>query len=119
MGLFTDVINTIRGGAPDRAASAIMAEVVKAVEATGKKGSITLKLDISKLKGGETEMEVKASISHKTPTEDIPMGIFYPDEKGGLFRTDPRQLTFEGKLAEDGKTVNLASRRMGASGDDI
>jgi hypothetical protein len=117
MGIFTDVINTMRQGAAERAASRALAEVVKAVNLTGKKGTITLKLTISKLKGGDTETEVKAEVAFKAPQEDIPMGIFYPDEKGELHRTDPRQLTMLNEGND--RTINLSARRMGASGDDI
>lgn len=117
MGLFNDVIATMRGGAVDRSTSQVLAEVVKAVQLTGKKGSVTLKLDISKLKGGDTEIEVKASVNYKAPSEDIPMGIYYPDDKGLLHRTDQRQLTMLNEGND--RTINLSSRRMGVSGEDI
>lgn len=118
MGITTDVLSTMRGGAAARAADKLLREVVQAVEATGKKGSLTIKLDIGKLKGGETELEIKATLKHNLPVEDIPMGIYYPDKTGGLHREDPRQLEFFSD-DKDGKTIDLASRRMGASGDDL
>ena len=118
MGITTDVLSTMRGGAAARAADDLLKEVVKAVEANGKKGSITIKLDIGKLKGGDTELEIKASLKHSVPVEDIPMGIYYPDKDGSLHREDPRQLELIGD-GEDGKPISLSARRMGVSGDDL
>lgn len=116
MGITTDVLSTMRGGAAARSADELLKKVVQGVEATGKKGSITIKLDIGKLKGGDTELEIKATLSHKVPVEDIPMGIYYPDKDGSLHREDPRQLTFD----DDGKTINMAARRMNSvSGSDL
>lgn len=116
MGLITDVLATMRGGAADRAASELLAKVALAVTETGKKGSVTIKLDVEKLKGGDTELQIKATLNYKAPLEDIPMGIYYPDKDGKLHREDPRQMSF----IEDGKTVNLTARRMaGVTGDDL
>lgn len=116
MGLVTDVLATMRNGAADRAASEILAKVVQAVEATGKKGSVTIKLDINMLKNGDGEKEVKATISHKMPSEDIPVGIYYSDEEGQLYRDNPRQITME----LDSTVSNLSDRRFaGASGKDL
>lgn len=120
MGITTDVLSTMRGGAAARQADALLKDVVKAVEATGKKGSITIKLDIGKFKGGDTELEIKATLKHSVPVEDIPMGLYYPDKDGSLHREDPRQLEFD-DVSGDGKTINLSARRMGVgvTGDDL
>lgn len=119
MGHTSDTLATVRGGAASRAADELLKAVVEAVQKTGKKGSVGIKLEISMLKDGDTEMEVKVKLSHSVPVADIPMGIYYPGKDFTLEREDPRQLTFDGEMSGDGKTVNLAARRVGASGDDI
>jgi hypothetical protein len=119
MGHTTDVICTMRGGAAARTADAALRKVVEAVEATGKKGSITIKMTIAPLKGGDTELDVDISITNSIPVESIPKGIFYPKD-GELVRDDPRQLTLDGTINSDGKTIDIASRRFnGATGNDI
>lgn len=109
MGLATDILGSMRNGAADRAASDLFTKVVQAVQTTGKKGSVTIKFDIGKMKGGDTEIEIKASLSHKVPTEDIQVGIYYPDENGGLHRTDPRQLSF---IDRGDNVIDASSRRI-------
>lgn len=114
MGHTSDTLATMRGGAASRAADELLRKVVEAVQATGKKGSVTVKFEISMLKDGDTEMEVKAKLAHSVPVADIPMGIYYPGKDFSLEREDPRQ----SKLEFDG-TVNLAERRVGVSGSDL
>lgn len=109
----TDIICTTRGGHAARTADAALKMVVDAVEATGKAGSITIKMVIAPMKGGDTELEVDFKITQSIPVETIPKGIFYPDH-GKLVREDPRQLTFD-----DSKTIDLSARRVGVTGDDI
>lgn len=116
MGILSDVIATMRGGSADRTGSDLLAKVVQAVQASGKKGSLTVKIEIGMLKGGDTEMEIKASLASKVPSADIPMGIYYADDKGNLHRDNPKQISM---LDDDGKTINLSARRMGVSGDDL
>lgn len=118
MGITTDVLSTMRGGAAARAADDLLKKVVQAVEATGKSGSVTIKLQIGKMKGGDTELEVKAKLAHSLPVEDIPVGFYYPTKDGSLVREDPRQLELMGDT-DDGKTITLAARRMGVTGNDL
>lgn len=120
MGLATDVLSTMRNGAADRAMSELLAQVALAVQQTGKKGSVTLKLDVGKLKGGDTELEIKASLKSSLPHEDIPVGIYYSDDKGVLTRNDPRQATMFDADTPNGRVMTIAGRRMaGVTGDDL
>lgn len=116
MGILSDVIATMRGGSADRAGSDLLAKVVQAVQATGKKGSVTVKIDVAMLKGGDTEMEIRTLFKPNIPVADMPMGIYYADDKGNLHRDNPKQLSM---LGDDDKTIDLRARRMGVSGDDL
>lgn len=93
MAEFAEAVATMRGGAADRAASAALAKVVEAVRATGKAGSVTLKIAIAPLKDGDGELEIKAKIGMTLPAEDIKSAIYYADENNKLVRIDPRQMT--------------------------
>jgi hypothetical protein len=67
-----------------------LAEIVQAVVETGKKGSLTLKLDISLNKDGET-LTVSDSVTAKVPDHDTKPSIFYADGNGNLSRNNPSQ----------------------------
>lgn len=93
MAEFAETVSTMRGGAADRAASAALKKLVEAVRATGKGGTISLKIAIAPLKDGDGELEVKAKIGLTLPAEDIKSAIYYADDKNALIRTDPRQMS--------------------------
>lgn len=93
MAEFAETVSTMRGGAADRAASAALKKLVEAVRATGKGGSVSLKITIAPLKDGDGELEVKAKIGLTLPAEDIKSAIYYADDNNVLIRTDPRQMT--------------------------
>lgn len=105
MGMFTEILLGMRQGAADRSASEHMQRVGAAVLATGKKGSVTLKMTIGMMKGGETETTIDIDITSKLPSEGVPTGIYYLDEEGKFHRADPRQLKMEleKQKAEDAK----------------
>lgn len=117
MGHTSDTLATMRGGAASRAADILLARVVEQVQATGKKGTVTIKIEISMLKDGDTEMEVHCKLSHSVPAADIPKGIYYPGKDFTLSREDVRQASLE----FNDKTIDLTARRVNnsATGDDI
>lgn len=92
----TDVLSQIRGGAALKEAGAELADVVRAVKATGKKGSITLKIDIEPDKTDDTVVTFQPDLTIKKPKKPFAKGIFYFDEKtGNVSREDPRQLEMQ------------------------
>lgn len=109
MGMFTDILLGMRQGGGDRLASELLTQVGEAVLRTGKKGSVTVKIGIEMLKDGENETKVTIDVAHKIPTEGLPAGIYYLDDKGGLHRADPRQLDMIEKAREagDGKVTEI------------
>lgn len=69
-------------------------EVVAAVIEHGKKGSVTLKLDVSPSKDGMTVF-VTDDVKANKPKADRGGSIMFPDAKGNLHRSDPNQMRLE------------------------
>lgn len=69
-------------------ATEALAAVVKACRATGKKGSLTIKLTI---RPTSTEMMVTDDVDPNIPKADSAACVFYDTEDGLLSRTDPDQ----------------------------
>ncbi len=87
----TDVLRDIRRGKVVDRATEMLAEVVRAVDETGKAGELTIKLSIKPEKGGGVIKTISAKVTAKRPEGDLPEGIFYSDRDGDLHRTDPAQ----------------------------
>lgn len=87
----TDVLRDIRKGRAVDQATRLLAEVVRAVDETGKGGEVTLKLKIKPEKGGGSAKTITCEVKAKKPEADIPDAIFYSDPDGDLHRTDPAQ----------------------------
>lgn len=81
-----------QGAVVDEMGDAI-ANVVRAVAATGKKGEVVLKLAIS-AKGDQ--IVVEDAIVEKPPKPARGLSLFYATEDGVLSRKDPRQPELSG-----------------------
>lgn len=91
MKLITDILRDIRRGAPVEEATMRLAEIVRAVDETGKPGSITITLTVKPAKHGGPEKTIQAEVKAKKPIADIAPAIFFSDEEGDLHRIDPTQ----------------------------
>ncbi len=87
----TDILRDIRKGMVAEAAGEELAQVVRAVTATGKPGSLTIKLTVKPQKGDNEQVVISSKLSATTPTADMPEAIFFADMEGDLHRNDPRQ----------------------------
>lgn len=87
----TDVMREIRKGRIVDKASEMLADVVHAVDETGKAGSITIKLTVKPEKGGGSQKTISAKLTATKPEEDLPEAIFFSDTEGTLHRNDPDQ----------------------------
>lgn len=87
----TDILRDIRKGMVAEAAGEELAQVVRAVTATGKPGSLTIKLTVKPQKGDSEQVVISSKLSATTPTADMPEAIFFADGEGDLHRNDPRQ----------------------------
>jgi hypothetical protein len=91
MRLITDVLRDIRKGRPVEEASMALADVVRAVDETGKEGSVTIVLKVKPAKHGGPEKTLLAEVKAKKPIAEIAPAVFFSDAEGDLFRIDPRQ----------------------------
>lgn len=75
--------------------SIALQDLVVAVEETGKKGSLVLTINVSKMKNVSKALAVTDVVNLKAPALDRPAQIFFPDRDGNLRRDDPDQLSFD------------------------
>lgn len=105
-----DVLSQIKGGAAIHDAAKDLNELVRAVKATGKSGTLTIKLTVEPDKADDTVCTIQPDVTLKLPKKARAKAIFYIDDKtGDLTREDPRQtqmkLEREETLKEQGATA--------------
>ena len=71
MRLITDVLRDIRKGRPVEEATMALADVVRAVDETGKEGSVTIALKIKPAKHGGPEKTLVCEVKAKKPIAEI------------------------------------------------
>lgn len=91
MRLITDILRDIRKGRPVEEATLALADVVRAVDETGKAGSVTITLTVKPAKHGGPEKTLIAEVRAKKPIAEIAPAIFFSDSEGDLHRHDPAQ----------------------------
>lgn len=79
-----------RGRVIDEAA-VLLQDVVRAVKDSGKKGRLTITVDVAPMKGNDAALLVSANATAKLPPSEPIAGAFFPDVDGNLLRDDPRQ----------------------------
>lgn len=98
----TDTLRHIGGGVFIDTASDKMAELVNAVDASGKAGKLTLEVTVKKATRGGA-MHITGKVTLKKPAEDAMEAMLFATPEGNLVADDPRQQ----KL--DLKSVNPAA----------
>lgn len=88
-----ELLTQIRKGKCLTEAQQKLQEVVKTCRATGKKGELTLKLQVKP--GAHGEMHITGTSEFKAPKADVTASLFYDDEQGALLRDDPKQIALE------------------------
>tara|TARA_R110002167_G_scaffold91458_1_gene246128 strand:+ start:192070 stop:192435 length:366 start_codon:yes stop_codon:yes gene_type:complete len=83
-----------RGGLNDELTEELAA-VVKAVRDSGKKGEVTLKLNVALMKGTEDTVIIGSTVTAKVPQLDRPSTIMFSTFDGDLLRDDPRQISMD------------------------
>lgn len=92
---FASVLLEIGKGTLHARLSEQLAEICAAVTETGKKGQLTLKIDVKPMPKADRNILVVTGASvAKTPEADeaSPTSVFFADDTGNLSRNDPRQL---------------------------
>jgi hypothetical protein len=87
----TDILRDIRKGKAVDLASQRMAEIVQAVDETGKPGELTITIKVKPEKRGGSQKVIQVGVKAKIPEVDLPEGVFFSNEEGDLLRTDPAQ----------------------------
>lgn len=87
---FVAVLNQLRRGAAVVDASEGLAEVVKAVRKTGKKGKLTITITVVPLNKGAA-VDIVDEVNTKLPKPNMGSSLFFADDDGALMRNDPRQ----------------------------
>lgn len=88
---FTDVLRDIRKGKVVDAASEELAELVRAVLDTEKKGKLTLELTVAPQGKGDNAVCVSVKLKTAKPQASLPDALFFADLDGDLLRDDPTQ----------------------------
>lgn len=117
MRLITDVLRDIRQGRVVDAASEELAELVKAVQDTGKPGALNLKITITPQGKSDNAVIVGCDISIKAPRASLPDALFFADIDGDLLKDDPTQ----SRMFADAESINprtgeIRPSRTGAKG---
>ena len=79
-------------------------DLVAAVRATGKKGSLTLKLTVAPHSNGDdVTLTLADDVTLKVPRAERGSSIFFATEQNGLVRNDPRQGELRFEVVTGGK----------------
>lgn len=84
---FLMAIGRIDGGLPVEAADQQLRDVIAAVQRTGKKGSVTVTLEIAP--NGEMGFAASAKVAAKAPQIDFGQSFFFMGRNGDLTRQSP------------------------------
>ena len=89
----TETLRFLQGGTFMDDASGQLAELVSAVNATGKGGKITLEITVKKMSKGACGVtgKIKMSKPHEAPDATL----MFPTDDGDLLTEDPRQQKLE------------------------
>ena len=99
----TDILREMRRGRIVDDATDALGEVVKAVDATNKAGSVTIKISVKPSKDGGWEKTLSASIATTVPRQDMPDAVFFSNADGDLVRDDPEQRALFGEAEVSGR----------------
>jgi hypothetical protein len=84
---FLMAIGRIDGGLPVETADTQLRDVIAAVQRTGKKGSVTITLEVSP--NGEMGFAASCKVTAKAPQINFGQSFFFMDRNGDLTRQAP------------------------------
>lgn len=87
-----DILREIRAGALLNEATDGLAELVRAVNDTGKGGEISIRLKLKTAGPGSVTILVDAEVIKKIPEPDREVAFFFPTKDGSLTKQDPNQM---------------------------
>lgn len=101
----TDTLRHIGGGVFIDTASDKLAELVAAVDSTGKAGSIDLKIKMKKATRGGA-MHITGTVKLNKPAEEPMEAMLFATPEGNLVAEDPRQHKLDLKIAPGAAEVD-------------
>lgn len=105
---FSDQVSKINKGATDSELTAEMVRLVKQVRDTGKKGSLTLTMNVQMLgNNNEDVVKITPDIKLSLPKVAQPAAIFWSTADGDLLRNDPQQNELEFEKIVDDKPAKI------------
>lgn len=99
---FADFLQEHNNGVGHRQAGEALQRLVGAVLDTGKKGSVTLTVQVEPMKGAPDTMVTVVEVKEKLPVNPPKGAVFYADDDHNLTRRDPNQPTLGGPLRDLG-----------------
>lgn len=93
---FLEFLQTFRRGELLADGERKMTELISAIQSTGGKGSLTIKLPFVMNKAGQ--IECQPAVEMKKPAPALGTGIYFATDDGNLTRRDPNQLDMMDEL---------------------
>ena len=114
--LFIQTLAEINAGKLVEELTDQLAELVQHCSATGKVGSLTLKLKLKPAKGSAAVIHLEHDVSVKIPEFERPADFFFVGKGNDLLREDPRQQKLDLKAVPVRQT---AAEALAAQGDAL
>lgn len=105
-----ETLREIRAGGLLNEATEALAELVHAVNETGKSGEIAIRLKLKLANRGSSTMIVDADVKKTIPEPDREVAFFFPTKDGGLSKQDPNQIPLGLRPVSDMSDPPLAQR---------
>lgn len=106
---FADFLREQAGGTSHDELSEALQTLAGAVAETGKAGSLTYQVKVSKLDKNGDALVVADVIKLNAPVNGRPTAIFFADKDNNLVRDNPAQLAFEALREVPGGKVDAAA----------
>jgi len=87
---FDEFLDTVDNGPLGDELLERLRNVVSRVRETGRKGNVQLKLDVEL--AGARQVEITPSLKSKEPKTQHTKRLFYSDDEGHVYRSDPDQM---------------------------
>jgi len=111
---FAELLTMLDRGTAHAEASRGLADLIASVRDTGKKGALSIAVEIAPLKGATNQVVVAAQVTVKLPKSEPGSAVFWIDNAGNLTRNDPQQLAFEGMRVIEPEPARTVDTTPGA-----
>lgn len=102
---FADTLRDLRHGEVLDQAARDIQTLVESVGDVGKKGKLTLTIEVEPMKGDSSALSVTAQLKLACPPKPATAAVFFADKDHNLVRDDPRQDAIPGLRRVDMSTT--------------